>query len=133
VGAQERRLKFRRQHPVGHYIVDFYCTDRRLAVELDGGQHFTDSESRSVKPVIFRPSAAADVDDGYAWYEHLFDRQEPVSGREDLDTRRPVAHHFACERDDDPTRLWILENRALQRTELAGTGAGIVEIRANLD
>jgi very-short-patch-repair endonuclease len=34
-------LKFRRQHPVGPYIVDFYCADRRLAVELDGGQHFT--------------------------------------------------------------------------------------------
>ena len=34
-------LKFRRQHPVGPYIVDFYCAARRLAVELDGGQHFT--------------------------------------------------------------------------------------------
>ena len=34
-------LKFRRQHPVGRYIVDFYCAARRLAVELDGGQHFT--------------------------------------------------------------------------------------------
>src|ERR1039458_2331373 len=34
-------LKFRRQHPVGPYIVDFYCAHRRLAVELDGGQHFT--------------------------------------------------------------------------------------------
>ena len=34
-------LKFRRQHPVGRYILDFYCADRRLAVELDGGQHFT--------------------------------------------------------------------------------------------
>ncbi len=34
-------LKFRRQHPVGPYIVDFYCAERRLAVELDGGQHFT--------------------------------------------------------------------------------------------
>jgi very-short-patch-repair endonuclease len=34
-------LKFRRQHSVGPYIVDFYCADRRLAVELDGGQHFT--------------------------------------------------------------------------------------------
>jgi very-short-patch-repair endonuclease len=34
-------LKFRRQHPVGPYIVDFYCADRRLVVELDGGQHFT--------------------------------------------------------------------------------------------
>jgi very-short-patch-repair endonuclease len=34
-------LKFRRQHPVGPYILDFYCADRRLAVELDGGQYFT--------------------------------------------------------------------------------------------
>jgi very-short-patch-repair endonuclease len=34
-------LKFRRQHPLGRYIVDFYCAERRLAVELDGGQHFT--------------------------------------------------------------------------------------------
>lgn len=34
-------LKFRRQHSVGPFIVDFYCPDRQLAVELDGGQHFT--------------------------------------------------------------------------------------------
>jgi len=31
--------KFRRQHPVGPYIVDFACPARRLVVELDGGQH----------------------------------------------------------------------------------------------
>jgi radical SAM superfamily enzyme YgiQ (UPF0313 family) len=31
--------KFRRQHPVGQYIVDFYCDELKLAVELDGGQH----------------------------------------------------------------------------------------------
>jgi adenine-specific DNA-methyltransferase len=34
-------LKFRRQYPVGPYIVDFYCAASRVAVELDGGQHFT--------------------------------------------------------------------------------------------
>ena len=32
-------FKFRRQHPVGHYILDFYCPLARLAVELDGFQH----------------------------------------------------------------------------------------------
>ncbi|HNI08882.1 MAG TPA: DUF559 domain-containing protein, partial [Thiobacillaceae bacterium] len=32
-------LKFRRQHPVGQYILDFYCDELKLAVELDGGQH----------------------------------------------------------------------------------------------
>jgi len=37
-----RRLcgfKFRRQHPVGGYILDFYCHEARFAVELDGGGH----------------------------------------------------------------------------------------------
>ena len=31
--------KFRRQHPIGSYIVDFCCPTLRLIVELDGGQH----------------------------------------------------------------------------------------------
>jgi very-short-patch-repair endonuclease len=31
--------KFRRQHPVGRYIVDFYCPALKLAIELDGRQH----------------------------------------------------------------------------------------------
>ncbi|MCW5725434.1 MAG: DUF559 domain-containing protein [Maricaulaceae bacterium] len=37
-----RRLldcKFRRQVPIGPYIVDFACVERRLAIEADGGQH----------------------------------------------------------------------------------------------
>lgn len=32
-------LKFRRQEPLGPYVVDFFCLERRLIVELDGGQH----------------------------------------------------------------------------------------------
>jgi very-short-patch-repair endonuclease len=31
--------KFRRQHSVGHYILDFYCPAERIAVELDGQVH----------------------------------------------------------------------------------------------
>jgi very-short-patch-repair endonuclease len=31
--------KFRRQHPVGRYILDFYCDEKKLGIELDGGQH----------------------------------------------------------------------------------------------
>ena len=31
--------KFRRQHPVPPYIVDFYCEAKRLVIELDGSQH----------------------------------------------------------------------------------------------
>jgi very-short-patch-repair endonuclease len=33
--------KFRRQHPLGNYIVDFLCYEKRLIIEVDGGQHAT--------------------------------------------------------------------------------------------
>jgi len=32
-------VKFRRQEPIGKYIVDFVCFSHRLVIELDGGQH----------------------------------------------------------------------------------------------
>ena len=32
-------VDFRRQHPAGHFILDFYAPALRLAIELDGGQH----------------------------------------------------------------------------------------------
>lgn len=32
-------FKFRRQHPIGRYILDFYCHEKKLVVELDGGYH----------------------------------------------------------------------------------------------
>jgi very-short-patch-repair endonuclease len=32
-------LKFKRQKPMGSYVVDFVCVERRLIIELDGGQH----------------------------------------------------------------------------------------------
>jgi very-short-patch-repair endonuclease len=32
-------VKFRRQQPIGHFIVDFVCFERRVIVEVDGGQH----------------------------------------------------------------------------------------------
>src|SRR5262245_47351837 len=41
---RDRRMagfKFRRQYTCGPFIVDFYVADRKLAIELDGGQHWT--------------------------------------------------------------------------------------------
>ncbi|MGO8921237.1 MAG: endonuclease domain-containing protein [Stellaceae bacterium] len=32
-------FRFRRQHPMGPYVVDFFCPDAKLIVEVDGGQH----------------------------------------------------------------------------------------------
>jgi very-short-patch-repair endonuclease len=36
-------LKFRRQEPVGRYVVDFACREARLAVEVDGSQHLDEA------------------------------------------------------------------------------------------
>lgn len=48
---RDRRLqgwKFRRQVPLGPYVVDFYCSEAKLVVEADGGQH-ADSASDQVR------------------------------------------------------------------------------------
>ena len=38
-GNQFGGFKFRKQAPIGRFIVDFVCFDRKVVVELDGGQH----------------------------------------------------------------------------------------------
>jgi len=38
-GRQLDGCRFRRQHPMGPYVADFACLERRLIVEVDGGQH----------------------------------------------------------------------------------------------
>jgi len=38
--------KFRRQHPVGRFIVDLACLEHRLVIELDGGQHGSHVDER---------------------------------------------------------------------------------------
>ena len=37
-------FRFRRQHPIEKYVLDFYCCEAQLVVELDGGQHNEDAE-----------------------------------------------------------------------------------------
>ena len=66
-------LKFRRQHAIGQFIVDFYCADANLVVELDGGAHKTravedrlrehDLSMRTLKILRFRnDEVTADVE-----------------------------------------------------------------------
>lgn len=38
-GSRLNGLKFRRQHPIKQYILDFYCHEKQLAVEVDGEIH----------------------------------------------------------------------------------------------
>jgi very-short-patch-repair endonuclease len=45
-GAGIGGLRFRRQHPVGPYILDFYCAAARLSVEVDGAVHQAPEQGR---------------------------------------------------------------------------------------
>jgi len=49
--------KFRRQHPVGDYVLDFYCEEAQLNVELDGSQHgFPDRRKHDMEREAFLKS-----------------------------------------------------------------------------
>jgi len=39
--------KFRRQHPISSFILDFYCHKLRLSIEVDGGYHLTKAQRES--------------------------------------------------------------------------------------
>ena len=39
---QVEGYKFRRQYSIGRFVVDFYCSERRLAIEVDGESHFVE-------------------------------------------------------------------------------------------
>ena len=57
---QRSRLgwKFRRQHSIGPFIVDFYCPSARLAIELDGAGHDSAPASLAVLPPLLEELAA---------------------------------------------------------------------------
>ncbi len=42
-----KNFKFRRQHPMGPYIADFYCHKLKLVIELDGKHHFENESQRA--------------------------------------------------------------------------------------
>lgn len=39
-------LKFKRQVPLGNYILDFYCEEKKLVIEIDGSQHDEEKDRR---------------------------------------------------------------------------------------
>ncbi|MEW6327525.1 MAG: endonuclease domain-containing protein [Thermodesulfobacteriota bacterium] len=51
---QMEGLKFRRQQPVDKYIVDFVCFEKRLVIEIDGGQHATQKEKDTERDIYLK-------------------------------------------------------------------------------
>ncbi|HYV27878.1 MAG TPA: endonuclease domain-containing protein [Candidatus Eisenbacteria bacterium] len=49
-GRRFSEYKFRRQHPFGEHVLDFFCIEARLDIELDGGQHgFPESRAQDAE------------------------------------------------------------------------------------
>jgi very-short-patch-repair endonuclease len=48
-GRQVNNLKFRRQHPIEQFIVDFYCDEAHLIIELDGDIHLYTQEEDALR------------------------------------------------------------------------------------
>jgi primosomal protein N' len=78
---RDRRLlgiKFRRQHPVGNYILDFYSQELSLAIELDGGQHNEESEIKyDQKRTDFLKSKGVNV--LRIWNNEIFENPDGVA------------------------------------------------------
>jgi very-short-patch-repair endonuclease len=47
-------LKFRRQNPIGPFVADFCCPDRRLIVEVDGGVHAAQRQDDANREVLLK-------------------------------------------------------------------------------
>jgi very-short-patch-repair endonuclease len=47
-------VKFRRQHSIGGYIVDFYCSDRKLVIEIDGEIHKKNMEYDEIRNIFLK-------------------------------------------------------------------------------
>jgi very-short-patch-repair endonuclease len=45
-GRQLEGFKFRRQHPIGKYIADFINLERKIIIEVDGGQHLENKKDK---------------------------------------------------------------------------------------
>jgi very-short-patch-repair endonuclease len=58
-GKQLKGLKFRRQHPLGSFIADFFCAEQKLIIELDGAVHkqqteYDDARTQKLKEFGYR-------------------------------------------------------------------------------
>jgi very-short-patch-repair endonuclease len=72
---QIKGIKFRRQQPIGDFIVDFVSFEKRLVIELDGGQHSTNKAKDQKRDAFL-------VDKGFTvlrfWNNDVFENLDAV-------------------------------------------------------
>lgn len=103
---RERQLagfKFRRQQPIGSYIVDFICLEARLILEVDGGQHGDEGDQRRDAWLreqgfavmrFWNHDVLSNIDGVYQTIEAELKKQEgPASGRSPWASRPRASAH----------------------------------------
>jgi len=78
INLRNRKLgdKFRRQHPVGDYLPDFVCLEKRLIIEVDGGYHNTSEQ------VELDENRAFELEQKYLFKVIRFTNEEVLKGIE---------------------------------------------------
>jgi very-short-patch-repair endonuclease len=88
-GQRLNGLRFRLQHPVGPYILDFACPERLLGIEIDGSVHIGNEEKDDARTALF---------EDFGWHIIRFPNDEVLSNLstvlvsiEAAATSRPIA------------------------------------------
>ena len=113
--------RFRRQHPIGNFIVDFVCLDRRLIVELDGGHHQETSAYDAARTFELNNFGFSVI---RFWNNEVLGEMEggtqvkPLSMSWCLDCHRNPAEHIRP-RDEVTNMEWVAPKDQLDRAEAA--------------
>ena len=59
LSRKQTGYKFLRQHPIGHYIPDFYCRELKLVIEIDGDSHSKQEEYDAKRTFYFNEKGLA--------------------------------------------------------------------------
>ncbi|TDY04009.1 endonuclease domain-containing protein [Thiohalophilus thiocyanatoxydans] len=68
-------LKFKRQKPIGHYIVDFVCHSPKIIIEIDGGQHVEQEEYDQRRALVLKQKGFTVL---RFWNNEVLKETEPV-------------------------------------------------------
>jgi very-short-patch-repair endonuclease len=85
-GGRLGGLKFRRQHPIGPFIVDFYCAEAELVVEIDGMSHDKRADEDERRSAYLRGQGCRIV---------RYTNHEVLTRLDDV--LRDIAHHAGVE------------------------------------
>jgi very-short-patch-repair endonuclease len=74
-GNQIAGAKFRKQAPIENYIVDFVCFERKVIIELDGGQHVAQAEKDAIRTAWLNSRGFNVL---RFWNHQIFEELDPV-------------------------------------------------------